>query len=237
MINNHWLVIVAFWPSLLGAQTGRGPYARIATLRPHDGQTTEFEAGYLRHLEWHRQAKDAWSWYGWNIWAGNRYRWFVYATFAHTAASFDSLVSPAEDERDNVLNVAPHVEWVDNALYEFLPAMSRGIGEPPPTSRLEFTLVELAPAGGTEATKAFEAALTTVQPSLRDETLWYRMVAGGQTPRYIRLRPQRGLSTLLEGASAQPLPQSVGHLVSRVVVEIWTFRPTMSLGIGPPPRE
>jgi hypothetical protein len=33
-------------------------YARIALLRPHEGATTDFEAGYSRHLKWHRQAKD-----------------------------------------------------------------------------------------------------------------------------------------------------------------------------------
>lgn len=38
-------------PTLLAAQSGRGPYARIAVLKPHDGQTIEFEAGYIRHLE------------------------------------------------------------------------------------------------------------------------------------------------------------------------------------------
>jgi hypothetical protein len=31
--------------------------------------------------------------------------------------------------------------------------------------------------------KAFEAALTAGQSTLRDETLWYRMVAGGTAPR------------------------------------------------------
>ena len=31
-------------------------------------------------------AKDPWAWYGWSIWAGDRYRWFVYATFGHSAA-------------------------------------------------------------------------------------------------------------------------------------------------------
>ena len=39
--------------------------------------------------------------------------------------SLDSAVTPAEDERDNLLNVAPHVEWVTNGLYEFLPALSQ----------------------------------------------------------------------------------------------------------------
>jgi hypothetical protein len=64
-------------------------------------------------------------------------------------------VAPAEDERDNVLNVAPHVAYMGNALYEYLPGLSRGTGEPRPTARLELTTVDLE-AG---AAKAFEAAL------------------------------------------------------------------------------
>ena len=100
-MSRAWLGAIGWTlPAVLAAQTGAGPYARIAVLRPHEGQTTEFEAGYLRHLEWHKQAGDPWTWYGWSIWAGDRYRWFVYATFGHSAASFDSVVSPPEDERD-----------------------------------------------------------------------------------------------------------------------------------------
>ena len=102
------------------------PYARIAFLRPHDGDTVDFEAGYIRHLDWHRHAGDRWTWYGWTIWAGERQRWFVYATFGHTAADFDNPVSPAEDERDNIANVTPHAEFTGSALYEFLPALSSG---------------------------------------------------------------------------------------------------------------
>ena len=215
-------------PTLLGAQTGRGPYARIAVLRPHDGKSAEFEAGYVRHLGWHRQARDPWAWYGWSIWAGDRNRWFVYATFGHSATSLDSAISPAEDERDNLVNVAPHVEWVTNALYEYLPGLSRGTAQPQPAPRLEFTTVELV-AG---AARAFEAALGAVQSKLTVETLWYRMVAGGATPRYVRLRPQSGLAGIIQGWGAQQLPDVVNPLIAKTTVEIWTLRPTMSLGIG-----
>ena len=219
-------------PALLGAQTGRGPYARIAVLRPHDGQTGEFEAGYIRHLAWHRQAGDPWVWYGWGVWAGERYRWFMYATFGHSAASLDSAVAPADDERDNVVNVAPHVEYVANAVYEYLPGLSRGTGEPQPTARLELTTVDLVPG----AAKAFEAALGAAQSALQGETLWYRMVAGGATPRYVRLRPRLSLSAVLDGRSERALPGAVSSLLTRTTVEILTLRPAMSLGLGSPAR-
>ena len=220
-------------PTALVAQTERGPYARIAILRPHDGDTVDFEAGYIRHLDWHRQNRDTWVWYGWSIWAGERQRWFVYATFGHSAASLDNPVAPAEDERDNVSNVTPHAQFVGNALYEYLPGLSRGTGEPQPTPRLELTTVELAPG----AANAFEVALGAAPSTLQGETLWYRMVAGGSAPRYVRLRPRPSLSAILEGRSEQALPDVVNPLIAKTTVEILTLRPTMSYGLGSPARD
>jgi hypothetical protein len=232
-MRRTWLGAVGIAvPTLLAAQNGAGPYARIAVLRPLDGQTIEFEAGYLRHLEWHRQAHDPWAWYGWTIWGGDRYRWFVYATFNHSAASLDSAVAPADDERDNVLNVAPHVEWVTNGLYEFLPELSRGDGEPGPAPRAEFTVVALVPG----AAPAFEAALASARAGLQDEALWYRMVAGGDAPRYVRLRPKPRIAAVLDERGGQVLPARVAPLVRKITIEIWTLRPAMSLGLPSPPR-
>ena len=212
-------------------QTERGPYARIAILRPHDEDTIDFEAGYMRHLEFHRQAHDTWVWYGWSIWAGDRQRWFVYATFGHTAASLDTPVPPAEDERDNVSNVTPHAQFVGNALYEYLPALSRGTGVPTPTPRLELATVELSPGAG----KAFEAALAEKQSLLQGETLWYRMAAGGSAPRYVRLRPRPSLAAILDGSREQPLPGDdavVNNAIAKTTIEILNLRPTMSYGIS-----
>src|SRR5579871_203363 len=211
---------------------GTGPYARIAVLRPHEGQTVDFEAGYIRHLEWHRQAKDPWVWYGWSIWAGERQRWFVYATFGHSAASLDNPVSPLDDERDNVLNVVPHAEFVGNALYEYLPALSRGDDVPQQAARIEFTTVDLAPG----ASPAFESALTAEQAKLEGQTLWYRMVAGGASPRYVRLRPRPNLAAILEGRNSQALPEKISSLIAKMSVEILNLRPAMSFGIGGPGR-
>jgi hypothetical protein len=202
-------------------------------LRPLDGHTVEFEAGYIRHLEWHRQARDSWVWYGWSVTFSERQRWFIYATFGHSAAGLDNAVAPAEDERDNVLNVVPHVEYVGNAVYEYLPGLSRGTGEPQPTARLEFTTVDLVPG----AAKAFESAISAGQSKLQGETLWYRMVAGGALPRYVRLRPRPSLSSVLDASSEQALPDGVKGLIARTTIEILTLRPTMSLGVGSPSRE
>jgi len=205
-----------------------GPYARISVLRPHDGDTVDFEAGYIRHLEWHRQAKDPWTWYGWTIWAGERQRWLVYATFGHSAADLDNPVLPAEDERDNVLNVIRHGQFLGHALYEYLPELSRGTAAPQPTARLEMTTVDLTPG----AERAFESALGAEQSGLQGETLWYRMIAGGTAPRYVRLRPRPSLSALLDERSTQTLPEQANASIAKTTIEILNLRPTMSYGLS-----
>jgi hypothetical protein len=220
-------------PALLSAQTGRGPYARIAVLRPHDGKTVDFEAGYIRHLEWHRQVRDPWTWYGWTVWAGERQRWFIYATFGHSAGAFDSSVAPAADERDNIVNVTPHAQFVGNGVYEFLPPLSLGNGTPQPTARHELTTVELVPG----TAQAFEDALRVSQPTLKGETLWYRLIAGGTAPRYVRLRPRHSLAEILTTAAEQPLSNAVSRFVARVTVEVLTLRPAMSYELNAAPRD
>jgi hypothetical protein len=130
------------------AQTERGPYARIAIMRAIDGHGVEWEAGYIRHLEWHRQVKDPFNWFSYSVWASTeRQRWIVYATFGHAAASLSNPKEPAEDERDNLLNVLRHAQFLGNwiYIYEFLPALSRGNthGVPTPTLRAEYTTVEV----------------------------------------------------------------------------------------------
>lgn len=216
-----WIVIALLAAATLDAQTERGPYARIAILRPHDGDTIDFEAGYIRHLDWHRRANDQWVWYGWTIWAGERQRWFVYATFGHAAASLDNPVAPADDERDNIANVIPHAQFLGNAVYEFLPRLSRGTGVPTPAARLEFTTVDLVPG----AEKAFEAAIDPEQA--KGETLWYRMVAGGTAPRYVRLRPRHTLAAIFEEKTALP------EVHAKITIEILNLRPAMSYGLTP----
>jgi hypothetical protein len=247
LMKEYWLALAAtvllagtIPPSPPFAQTGpvpdtqtrRGPYALIAILRPRDGDTVDFEAGYIRHLEWHRQARDSWTWYGWTIWAGERQRWFVYATFGHSAESLDHPISPAEDERDSIANVTPHAQFVGSALYEYLPALSRGTGEPQPGARLEFTTVDLVPG----AAPVFETALGARQPALQGETLWYRMVAGGTAPRYLRLRARPSLPALLDDAGEQALPVGVDSLIAKTTIEILNLRPTMSYGLAPRDR-
>jgi hypothetical protein len=206
-----------------------GPYARIAIMHPLDGHSVDFEGAYIRHLAWHQQARDTWTWYGWTANYSERRMWFIYASFGHSAATLDNPVDPVGDDRDNIMNVAPHVDHWGNALYEYLPGLSRGTGVPQPLPRLELTTVDLN-AGTAEA---FEAAISAGQSTLKNETLWYRLVLGGPAPRYIRLRPRRSMAAILDGRSEQALPDTVNPFVAKMTVEILNLRPTLCYGVAP----
>lgn len=243
-MKNRWTRILGavvlagtIFPSFLIAQTARAPeplgaYARIAIMRALDGHAVDWEAGYIRHLEWHRQAKDTFGWYSYSVWASSeRQRWIIYATFGHTAAELSNPVSPAEDERDNMLNVLPHAQFLGNGIYEFLPALSRGNGVPTPTLRAEYTTVEVNYGAG----KVFEAALAAERSKLQAETLWYRLVVGGSAPLYVRLRPRASLADILDERADQALPEKVNCFISKITVETLNLRPNMLVNVTPEP--
>ena len=205
-------------------------FARVAIMRARDGHAAEWEEGYIRHLEWHRQAKDPFARYSYSVWASTeRQRWILYATFGHTAAELSDPVSPVDDERDNLVNVLPHAQFLGNWIYEFLPALSRGNGVPTPTLRAEYTTVELTVGAG----KRFEDAVAADRSMLRGETLWYRLVVGGDTPRYVRLRPRASLAAILDERAKGPLPERVTALVRKVTVETLNLRPNMLVNVTP----
>jgi hypothetical protein len=92
--------------------------------------------------------------------------------------------------------------------------------------------VELKPG----TTRAFEAALAARQSTLQGETLWYRMVAGGVAPRYVRLRPRSSLAEVL-AEDAQALPGTVDSLIAKMTIEILNLRPTLSYNLAPAARQ
>jgi hypothetical protein len=94
-------------------------------------------------------------------------------------------------------------------------------------AQAEYTTVELTQGSG----KAFEAAIAAEQSRLHGETLWYRMVAGGNGPRYIRLRPRASLAAILDERADQALPERVSGFVSTITYETLSLRPNMLVNV------
>jgi hypothetical protein len=225
----RWLGILGILlPTFLSGQTGKGPYVRIGVLRPLEGHDFEFEAGVAKHFQWHRDHKDPYVWYAWDVLLGERIGWLVFATFNHSAGSLDSAVSPLEDAADDRLTVSPHSEYMAKEIWQFLPEVSRGTGDPGPAALLEFVTVDVEPG----AASAFETELKTAQPTLKEETSWYRLVTGGPVPRYLRLRIRSRLSAVIEAASDPATLLGAKSMITKTSVDLLRSQPSLTIDVA-----
>lgn len=205
-----------------------GPYARMVVIQPHTGQAAGFEAGYQRHLEWHRGVQDRWTWYGWHFVLGDRLGKFMDGTFFHSADDFDHAVQPAADGADNGKNVEPFAVFESHSIVERLPALSAGAPLPDASAYLSMTTYVVAP----EAVGRFEAALRrrVHQRPADDRFSWYRLTAGGDGPAYLLLRaaPSFGAAARLPDWFGPSLRSGYPGDVRRVRSELLRFDPKMS---------
>lgn len=206
-----------------------GPYARIVTIAPKPGQDSAFEAGYARHIGWHRANRDPWTWYGWSFVLGPRMGRFMDGSFGHAAADFDRSVNPEGDGADNDVNVSPYADFVSHGVYRRLESASRGAVLPDTSSYLALATYQVAP--GREA--EFEAAIAApavsagANPST-DRWSWYRLEIGGAGSEYLLMRGAPSWEGAV-AAMARPGLRPPPGVVATVTTELLRYRPTHSL--------
>jgi len=188
----------------------------MVVIQPKPGQDAQFEAGYERHLEWHKKAHDPWTWYGWSFVLGDRLGQFMDGTFGHAMANFDAAVQPAVDRADNDLNVAPHADFLSHGIYKRLDAAGAGAPLPDITPFIALSTYLIAP--GEE--QAFERVLAAQRSKAGQDArfTWYRLQIGGQAPQYVLMRPAASFALaaeLPEVAPAAPMIRSVRHELLR----------------------
>lgn len=207
-------------PQAAFAGTASGPYARIVTLQPKPGQADAFATGYQRHLGWHRDNRDTWTWYGWTFVLGDRLGQFMDGTFGHALQDFDHAVAPAADAADNAVNVTPHADFRSHGIFMRIEAASRGAPVPDTSPFLALDTYEVWP--GQEA--AFERAITTQAATGKGRQSWYRLRIGGPATQYLLMRPVTSF------AAAGALPDVVlpSGLVQQARSELLRFQVEMS---------
>ena len=202
-------------------------YARMVVLAPRDGQERNFEEGYQRHLEWHRQQKDPWTWLGWSFVLGPRLGQFMDGTFGHPVADFDQAVDPAADAADNSRNVVPYALFSQHSVYEHLDSLSGSRSLPDTLPFLVLATYRVRP--GSEA--RFEGRLATLlkartrDPAGPGRYAWLKLTVGGPGPEYLLLRSAPSWQAALE------LPDPLGphsEEVESVTTELLRFRSPLS---------
>lgn len=198
-----------------------GTLARIVVIQPKPGQAAAFEAGYQRHVEWHRKNGDSWRWYGWTFVLGHRLGQFMDGTFGHTSADLDAAIKPAEDRADNAVNVTPYADFVSHGVYERRASASRGDPLPDTSAMLVLETYEVAP--GQEG--AFEKALlqSTKLAGIARYTC-YKLRIGGSRSEYLVMRA----ATSFGNAASLPPIEIPPGIVVRATSELLRYQPALS---------
>lgn len=219
-----FLMVAAFLAVLAPsaqAQHTAGQFARMVVIKPKPGQADSFTAGYERHLVWHKNNKDPWTWYGWRFVLGERIGQFMDGTFGHAATDFDHAVNPAEDAADNNKNVTPYADFVSHGVYERLESASKGALLPDASPYLVMTTYIVVP--GREA--AFELAIAELAAKADDQRIsWYKLRVGGPLHQYVLTRAAR---TFSDGALLPRIDLPDG-LVQSAQSELLRYQPKLS---------
>ena len=155
---------------------------------PLPGQQAQFEAGYRRHLEWHRKAEDSIDWLAWYVATGPRSGRFIDGALDLSFSDFDARVEPAADRADFAHNVAPFARLVSRSVYRW----RRDLGtaeEPTAESPAKMAEVSRVIVGPGQAA-GFEERLAALRSTWGTEAKapvyrWYQLVSGGEQPSYL----------------------------------------------------
>jgi hypothetical protein len=226
-----------------------GDAAHLFGYFPKPGLRAEFEAGYRRHLQWHRDHRDPLPWYGWYVTSGARAGMFIDGSFGAPFAAFDARVDPAGDAADGARNVTAFAAPAFRASYRLRREFSTGfpLERRSPTEEVQVFHYRLVPG----ASRRFEALLLAARGELEREGdapayTWYELVVGGASPGYLLMVARDGwagydahpggLESVLAAAArtgrGQGLLEAFSASVAAVESETWGHRP--DLGSVPP---
>ena len=189
----HWmlgLAMLSATPAIAQAADGhdRGDAAHLFGYFPKAGMEARFDAGYRRHLAWHRGRHDPLVWYGWYVASGDRAGMFIDGSFGAPFAAFDRRVDPDGDAADAATNVTPFASSAFRASYRLRREFSTGfpLERWQPSKSVQVFHYTLKPG----TSRRFEAVLRGARAELQRHPdapahTWYELVVGGSSPGYL----------------------------------------------------
>jgi hypothetical protein len=235
--------VVVSAPSAL-AQEKPGDVAMVGTITAKDGEYEKLEKALKTHYQWHRDQKDDYSWFVWEVITGDHVGRFVLGSFGHHWKDLDARTSfDKADDADFFANVLPWASSVSFGYYAMIPEASRPTSAKEPAAMSQVTYFFVKPAGLSEFNDALKEIKTALdKANYPVHSNWYRLVSGGEGPLYVLATARnsfadfepldKSLEAVLTEAYGAPKAVALLHAIRantvRVYSEILRYRPDIA---------
>lgn len=223
-----------------------GDAAHLFGYIPKPGMEAQFDAGYRKHLEWHRAHRDPLVWYGWYVTHGPRMGTFIDGSFGAPFAAFDQRVSPADDAKDNERTFLPYAQPVFRSVYRVRRDLSTAtpLEQWTPTALLEVHTYRVKPGKAYQFEQIAKRVRTvTAANHAKGIHTWYEGVGGTGTKEYVLMVAREGfaaydtgpadlesvLSTIEDATARRELLSGYAAAIDEIGSEIWRYRSDLSL--------
>ena len=161
---------------------------RVYFSTPKPGAGQQYEAGRKKHMQFHRDQKDTWTWNTFFIETGDNAGTYVTSSCGHAWKDFDEWEARMgkADTADAATNMSPFVQSGRNGFYVYRSDMSLAPANQPAAPLTAVTVFVLHPGAGPD----FIASIKKVNDALSKQadwpktSGWLQLVAGGEGPTF-----------------------------------------------------
>jgi hypothetical protein len=220
-----------------------GDAAHLFGYVPKQGMEAQFDAGYRKHLDWHRTHDDPLVWYGWYVTHGPRMGMFIDGSFGAPFAAFDNRVAISDDVKDADRNVTPYADTAFRTVWRVRRDLSTGtpLEEWKPTAMMQVHTYKLRLGKAKQFEQIVKRMRAAVEANKSGAFTWYEGV-GGVDNEFMLLVARDGwaafdapgdlegvLATIEDPTTRRELLTGYAAFVEDVTSEVWRYRSDLSL--------
>ena len=185
---------------------------RVYFSTPKPGMSQQYEAGRKKHMQFHRDQKDTWTWNTFAIETGDNAGMYVTSSCGHTWKDFDEWETRMgkADTADGAINLTPYVQSGRNSFYVYRADMSLAPANQPPAPLTAVTVFVLRPGAGPDFVAAIKKSNDALskQADWPKTSGWLQLINGGEGPTFVLLSARKNW------ADFAPLPKSLTDVLT-----------------------
>jgi len=234
----------------LAQQSSAAPEGNLVEIhinKVKPGMTREYEEGRKKHMMWHREHNDAWSWYTWEIVTGENTGSYVVGTFGHNWSDLDGRTKfEADDSADAIAKMGRTLEAELQSYYLLRSDLTISPPPPQPAPLASVTHFLLAPDGlndFVEAVKKVGEGIKKTNYPMAGASRWYQLLNGGDSPHFVLVGDRanwaafqpptdKTLDAMMEEAYGKEQGAAILSTLRKSIRRVWTealrYRPELS---------